>query len=323
MIRRILIILIAIAVLVPAGFRGAALLREVQTVEQALPDAGRLVATAMGQVYVEEAGPDDGIPVLLVHGSVGWARLWAETSAALAGAGYRAIAFDLAPMGFSDRDPNADYSRENQADRINALIAALEIRPIIAAHSFGAGPGLEAVMKTPDAYAGLIIIDGAVGVGSHELDKSMPLPLRPLWLRRVALSMTVTNPLATKWLLSLFLHRKDRANDHYADILRRPAVLQGSTEELAKWLPSLLVPPKDALSTRPEALRALAKPTAIIWGREDTATPLAQGEELASLIPDSRLIVLDDVGHIPQIEDPEAFNAALIDAVQKLVDPGQ
>ena len=119
-LRWLLVVLFGIVVLVPAGFRIAAMLREVQTVEQALPDKGMLVATDMGQVYVEEAGPSDGMPVLLVHGSVGWARLWAETSEALAMAGYRAIAFDLTPMGFSDRDPDADYSRDRQADRLNA-----------------------------------------------------------------------------------------------------------------------------------------------------------------------------------------------------------
>lgn len=320
-VRRGLLALLLLAVAIPLGFRAAAWLRERATVAEAIPAEGRLVATAMGNVYVEEHGPAEGVPILLVHGSVGWARLWEDTSAALAGAGYRAIAFDLPPMGFSDRDPQADYGRVRQAGRILALVRALEIRPVLAAHSFGAGPGVEAVMRAPGTFRALVVIDGALGIGSHEQDAELPWPLRPAWLRELVLSATVTNPLLTKSLLALFLHRKDRANDRYAAILQRPGVLRDATGELARWLPSLLVPPRDAQSTRPEAYRALGVPTAVLWGREDTTTPLEQGEELQALVPGAMLTVLDDVGHIPQIEDPDAFNAALIGALQKLVDP--
>ncbi|MBS8228699.1 hypothetical protein DYI42_20935 [Vannielia litorea] len=52
-----------------------------------------------------------------------------------------------------------------------------------------------------------------------------------------------------------------------------------------------------------------------LWGVEDTATPLAQGEKLVALVPGARLWKLDGLGHIPQIEDPAAFMAALKDAL--------
>lgn len=322
-LKRILLALAALVIVVPLGLRGAAWLRESASAAEAMPAEGRLVATAMGDVYIEEAGPVGGVPVLLMHGSVGWSGLWRETLEALGGAGYRAIAFDLPPMGFSARDPVGDYGRVRQAQRVLALAEAMGIRPVMAAHSFGAGPGVEAVMRKRGAFRALVVIDGALALGGHEREGRLPWALRPEWLRQVAISATVTNPLAIKPLLALFLHRKDRANDHYAEILLRPGAVAGTTAELARWLPALLVPPRDAQSTRAEAFRALDMPTAIIWGREDTTTPLAQGVELQALIPGADLIVLDDVGHIPQIEDPALFNAALIAALEKLVDPGR
>ena len=99
------------------------------------------------------------------------------------------------------------------------------------------------------------------------------------------------------------------------DLLKRPFRLNGTTEELAQWLPTLLLPPRDALSILPDSYASLSLPTGIIWGAEDTATPLSQGQELESLIPGATLTVLPGLGHIPQIEDPAAFQKALLDTL--------
>ena len=55
----------------------------------------------------------------------------------------------------------------------------------------------------------------------------------------------------------------------------------------------------------------LTVPVHIIWGEYDTITPMPQGEQLHQLLPRSNLIRLANVGHMPQIEDVDAFNAAL------------
>jgi len=308
-----IVTLVAIA----AGFRGAAALRETEDRLAFMPDQGAMVQTNLGEVYVEQSGPEDGIPVLLVHGSVGWARFWYETSDALAKAGYRAIAFDLSPMGYSERDPKHDYSRQTQADRIAALAAALGIKPVLVAHSFGAGSGTEALMRHPDAFAAYIIVDGAIGLGADP-NKTLPLPLRSKWLREVGVSLSITNPLALRPLLRAFLHKKDAATRAYLDLLRQPFRVKGTTEALGYWLPTLLEPPAGAQSLVPENYAKIEIPVGILWGAEDTATPLEQGEELQSLITGAQLTVLPGLGHIPQIEDPAAFQKALLDMLGQL-----
>ncbi len=300
-----------------AGLRLAAFLREGQPWRaDAVP--GRLVDTAMGPIHVLEAGPTTGRPVLLIHGSVGWGGLWTETMAALAPHGYHVIALDLPPMGYSRRQPDDDYSRQAQARRVLALIDAMEITPIVVAHSFGAGAGVEAALTSPASLSGLVIVDGAPGIGKAGGEPKLPLPLRPAFIREVAVAATITNPLATRALLRLFLYRKDRATDGYLDIIRTPFALEGTTPALARWLPTLIVPPTDARSTDPAAYRALNLPVAVLWGAEDTTTPLAQGEEIARLVPGAKLTVLPGVGHIPQMEDPAQFADALVAALASL-----
>lgn len=313
---RSLVLLCVLAMVVPLGFRIAAMLRETQTLAETRPAKGTTIATRMGEIYLETHGPKAGQTLLFAHGTAAWSRLWEPSLIAAAQAGYRATAFDMPPFGFSERDPSGNYSRVTQAKRLLALVAALETRPILVAHSFGAGPATEAVMMKPDAFAGLILVDGALGLGSHETSATLPFYLRPLWLREIILSGTVTNPLMTRTLLKTLIAQKQAATPEIATMLQRPGQIKGSTAALAQWLPSLLLPPTDAQSTHPAAYRALELPVAFIWGDADTITPLDQAIELNTLLPSAQLSILKGIGHIPQLEDPTAFNAALLKLLQ-------
>lgn len=216
-------------------------------------------------------------------------------------------------MGYSDRDPAGDYSRQATAARIIAFVEATGTQPHIVAHSFGAGAAVEAVMQSPDSFASLTIVNGALPLDREPT--ALPVLLRPLWLREALVSATVTNPLLSRRLLQAFLYRKETATDEVLEVLAQPSRLDGATEALSIWLPTLLVVPTQIPSVSSTSYGLLDLPTAIIWGAEDTTTPLPQGENLHALILGSTLTVLPDVGHIPIIEDPAAFDAALLSAL--------
>lgn len=173
-------------------------------------------------------------------------------------------------------------------------------------------------MTDPGAFAGLVVVDGAVGLGSHETPGALPIVLRPMALRETVVAATATNPWLTRRLLAGLMHVREAATPEIAALLQRPMVREGSTHAFAQWLPFLLVPETEAKGTRAENWAALPAGTELIWGAEDSTTPLAQGEALAALAPRARLTVLDGVGHIPQIEAPEAFRAALLAALERI-----
>jgi pimeloyl-ACP methyl ester carboxylesterase len=219
------------------------------------------------------------------------------------------------PFGFSDRP--GGYTRSDQAVRVNDVLRNLQApAAIIVGHSVGSGAATEFVMRYPQSARGLVLIDPALGLTSPPSDLS-PL-FRPKWVREILVSLTITNPLATKPLLRSMIARKDRALPEYIEVLQKPWVLRGSTTDFADWLHEFLGSERTALSADRRSYQNIKIPVALLWGDEDTITPLEQARDLQTLLPQATLTLLPGLGHIPQIEDPAAFNDALLKALGTL-----
>ncbi len=62
-----------------------------------------------------------------------------------------------------------------------------------------------------------------------------------------------------------------------------------------------------------EQLKTLHIPTLVIWGGEDKLQPVDNGRHIAAQIPGARTVIISDCGHIPSVEQPRAFLAAVGD----------
>jgi pimeloyl-ACP methyl ester carboxylesterase len=312
---RLLIAVFFLAVLALTGLRLAAVWRESAGAEA--PADGRMVATAKGDIFVEMRGPDAGPAVVFVPGTAAWSGFWLSVADEIGRNGYRAIAVDLPPFGFSAHSASGAYSRADQAERLGALIQALGLqRPIVVGHSFGAGAVVELAMAHPESLGGMVLVDGALGLPAEGQDIPADNGLMRWALGRPAIAQalvaaTLVNTWATRRLLAGLIHRKEAATPRQADILATPYRRQGTTRSYARWLPSLLLPETRAISAAPANYARIATPTALIWGARDEVTPIAQGERLQKLIAGSTLDAIADVGHIPHIEDEQAFLAVL------------
>jgi pimeloyl-ACP methyl ester carboxylesterase len=65
-------------------------------------------------------------------------------------------------------------------------------------------------------------------------------------------------------------------------------------------------------------LGEIAAPTHIVWGRQDTATPPEDAARMMACIPGATLRVIDDCGHYPPIERPDAFAPEVLTMIQRL-----
>ncbi|WGI22221.1 alpha/beta hydrolase [Amylibacter sp. IMCC11727] len=294
-------------------------LRETEQLADILPENGLRVETSELTVHITPTGTNTDTPVLLIHGTGSWGGYWQETADIIAANDYYALALDVPPFGYSDRAPDGNYGRVAQANRIIATVDALGTKPIVVAHSFGASVALETVLLAPEKFAGLVIVSGAVGLNAHETGPdTLPLPARSKYVRRAGVALTSTNGLMTESLIKSFIYDKSLDVSKYATVLQQPMIRKGTTAAHADWLVDLLVPPKDALSTRKDEIAKLTMPTAFIWGDKDEVSPLDVGQTLNSLIAGSTLDVMPDIGHIPQIENSELFHKHLLGALAQI-----
>ncbi len=316
--------LLVLVVLVLSFYRFQAHRRETLDAATAAPADGEFVLADGLRIHLQRTGPDGGPALLFVHGTGAWSETWRESAEAAAAAGFRAIAVDLPPFGYSQRPAPPDYSRAAQARRLLAVLDALAIGDVIlVGHSFGAGATMEAALLAPGRVRGVVLVDAALGLQDGP-DGPDPLPVRALLaagpLRDALVAAFLSNPDRSGWLLEKFIDDPAAATPARVRIYQQPLAVRGSTGAISQWLPQLLLVDRVAASRKPEAYRRFAPPVRLIWGGRDTVTPLAQAQALMALLPDARLDVLPGVGHIPQIEDPAAFRAVLLARLRELHD---
>lgn len=314
--------LLAIVILLLATltlFRLLSLARESQTTEQAAPPSGHFVPAGDIRVFVEEDGPQTGQPVVFIHGFGAWSETWKKTTSVLAANGFHTVALDVPPFGFSEKVTNGAFSRQEQAQRILRVMDALQLKQVIlVGHSVGGRPTVEVALSAPDRVKALVLVDPAFGFGANgQFEENHPSVLAKAFfgfhpLRNAVLSATATNPLMTKKLLSTFVADPDVLTPALLSVYQKPFAVKDSTNRLGDWLKVLSIDPDTSLSGQLSNFSKLAMPTLLIWGDKDNVTPLVQGETLKRIIPNSSLTVLKGLGHIPQIEDPPQFNAALL-----------
>lgn len=316
---RALLILLFVLLAILLSLRAAAAWRE----GEAEPPAGLTYFDAPGaRVAARVSGPATGTPVILVHGTAAWSGFWSEVADHLARRGFRVVAVDVPPFGWSGRDPAERYDRGAQAQRLAAVAAALGRPPVVVAHSFGAGPATEFALREPRMLQGLVLVDAALGQFDAPGEAPVARALRVQPLAELTTAATMTNPAALGPLLRSMIARKDQA-ERWLPVLRQPMRREGATPAYAAWLPNLFAAQDGALSRRSVNLRRIQVPVALIWGEADTVTPPEQGRRLRAMTRARSLRMLPGIGHIPHIEDPQAFRLALDGALADVMKEGE
>jgi pimeloyl-ACP methyl ester carboxylesterase len=299
--------------------------RETQSAEDVAPPKGRYVKAADVNIFVQEAGNPDGMDVVLVPGIGGWSGTWPQTVSMLAQAGYHVVAIDLPPFGFSQRPEAALYSKQDQADRILAVMDALAIpRAILVAHSTGGGPAVEAATSPSKRVRALVLIDSELDIAFNRtrgrtyppfvIERFLATPS----LRDGVVSAFISNPLFSRHLLKWLSNKPGAATEAWAELYRQPLKLKGTTAAVSAWLPEWLASEKTARSEDPATYRKLNIPIHLIWGDYDAIAPVEQARELARLASNTTLKIIYGAGHLPHLEEPQFFNDMLLKSLNNI-----
>ncbi|MDP8942682.1 MAG: alpha/beta fold hydrolase [Actinomycetota bacterium] len=253
----------------------------------------------------------EGHPVVLVHGdgesaSSDWFAIVGELSRS-----YRLIAPDLL-LGNSPAR-SADYSVGALSRLVVGLLDALGIEEAtLVGHSLGGLVALRAALRWPERIDALVLAS-SVGLG-REINPLIALSSLPGYGElAVAWSGTPLGAEQRALARSLLLFaRPDRAAERWWDEQRRLARTPGFLTASLTAQRSIVGPwgQRDVVL---DDLTRLAVPVLVVWGDRDLVVPLAHARRAMDRLPDGRLAVLPGCGHVPQLEHPDEFIAALDD----------
>lgn len=304
-------------------------LRENRDPEHAAPPRGQFIQTRDAKVFVSQQGPAAGPRVVLIHGTGAWGEIWRDTTEALSNRGFRVLTIDAPPFGFSQKLTGADsYSVAKQADRLLDVLAALQINQTnVVCHSVGCRATVEAILKKPEIAGKLVLVDPALGfadddhIHPHFEQKNPGAASRAFLasgvLRDAVTGLYGTNPYSIKPLFRSFVSRKESVTDARLAMLQQPLALHGMTAAQGDWLQNLIATPEHGNFTDFASYQTLQLPVLLLWGQDDTITPLWQGQALQTLFSHAQLTMIPNCGHIPYIEQTDSFNSELMEYLSR------
>jgi 3-oxoadipate enol-lactonase len=240
-------------------------------------------------------GPEGAPWLVLSHSLACSSAMWTPQIEALQG-DYRILAYDTRGHGGTEAPPGP-YTLEQLADDLHALLGALGVeRPHFCGLSMGGMIGQTYALRYPGRLRSLTLADTT---------SRYPAEAVAVWAGRIDVALTQgMGPLAAPTLQRWFTP---------AFHARHPAVVQAVRElilatPVAGYVGCSQAIPTIDLTAR---LREIDCPVLVICGADDPGTPLSMSEEIHAHTPGSRLVVLPKAAHLANLEQPEAFTAAL------------
>ncbi len=256
-------------------------------------------------IHYWESG--SGVPVLFLHGLGNSAFNWRKNIRAI-GRRYRAITLDLPGHGKSDL-VWFPYRLEDAAAFAVRVLDALKIDSAhLVGNSLGGAIALETALTYPQRVRSLTLV-GSVGLGREIAGflKLGSLPMLGEYGHR-------PNEQSVRKLLRTLVHDpaaiEEAAVEEMLTFRRRPGAVKGILRMLRSGVTFL---GQRGSIRRDDRLAALERPLLVAWGRQDPVVPASHGEKAAKRAGKGRLRIFEECGHWPHLEQPETFNALLLD----------
>ncbi len=250
----------------------------------------------VGNLSVLEQGNPNGPAIVMSHSILSSGMMWAQQAELLAACGWRVLRADIRGHGGSEAGPAPYVMDDLVADTI-AILDALHIeRAHYVGLSLGAMSGFGLGIRHPERVLSLLLCDGRA---------DMPEAAGAMWNERIDAARAqgcavLAGPTTERWFGKAFL-------DAHPDTAKRFQDTVGATQVegfvgCAQAIQTLNYLPQAA---------SIQAPTTLLTGANDGVFPQVMGA-LCQVIPNAKLEIIADAGHLPNIDQPTAFNAALM-----------
>ena len=243
-------------------------------------------------VSIEYDDIGNGVPLLLIHGFPLDRTLWRTQIAGLSQI-YRVIAPDLRGFGQSSQTDGEGVSMDQYAADLKALLDSVSVRQaVIGGISMGGYIALSFYAQYADRVKGLILANTRAVPDSQEGKQS-----RLANAQKVGESGPgfLIESMAPKMLAPT----------------ARPEIAIAVRSMMARQRPAGITSALRGMAARPDRtalLRFATVPVLIVSGSQDALIPPSDSEAMHALIPDSRLVIIPDAGHLSNLDKADAFN---------------
>jgi len=249
------------------------------------------------QVHYRDEG--NGFPIVLMHGTAASLHTYDAWTKQLSKE-YRVIRLDLPAFGLTGPNKNADYSIESYTKFLSQFLEKIKVDKFyLAGNSLGGNIAWNYAAEYPEKVLKLILID-ASGL--------------PTFTPQPPIFKMAKTPILNSLFLYItpkFIIRKN-IEQVYADKLKVTDALVTRYHKM-----SLRTGNRKAFIERAKTdfnvaekvnlvkLKSIKTPTLLIWGAKDTWIPLGNGKRMDSMLPNSKLVILENSGHVPMEENPK------------------
>ena len=272
--------------------------------------ASELTEVRAAGLSVALAGDESAPPLVLLHGLAERKQVFSWLMPLLAPQ-LRAVAIDLPGFGASPPLAGGGFDLGVVCERVEAAIAELGLeRPAMLGHSLGGGVTVRYAAERPGSLRAVVLVAPAGLIASGAV--------RPSWRRP---RLHALGRVALRAAIPLIASRRRLRERAFARVVGDPASLDA---DLAR---ELMMGAAEGRSTPAagieivyaglrDRLAALTLPALVVWGARDHVVSPRYAEPLRDALPDGRLLLLPDAGHVPMCERPAEVASALLELVQ-------
>ncbi|MFN0188776.1 MAG: alpha/beta fold hydrolase [Bacteroidia bacterium] len=243
-------------------------------------------------------------PIIFIHGFPFDKFMW-QPQLDLFGKNHRVIAYDIRGFGKSTLG-SVQGSINLFADDLVSFMDGLKIgKAIVCGLSMGGYILLNAIIRYPQRFDAIILSDTQCIADSFEAKEK----------RKKAISQIVAgkiNDFAMGFIANIF---SDETKKTKGDVVEKikSTILTTRAEAVTATL-SVLAEREDLCSS----ISQIEVPTLIICGEKDIVTPVEQAEFLFTTIPNSQLKIIDNAGHMSNLEQPDEFNKHVVEFISSI-----
>ena len=301
MFRRVLVVLVTILIILSVGWltlrRSDIPYDRLETL-YASADSRFVVLNENARMHFRDVGPRDAPVIVLVHGFSSSLHTW-ESWVKTLKREYRVISLDLPGHGLTGCPDVENTSIDQFAGALDQLVVSLGVDQFtLVGSSMGGNTAWTYALKHPEKLEALVLVGAAGWPETNEEAASSPLIFKLLEndmaraiIRDLDMTSLVRAGLADSFVDTSFVTEEMVAR--YVSLSRAPChrdtLLQMAGQE-------------NRSPATPERLGVLRMPTLILQGDGDKLVPPAHAEKFHAAIPNSQLIMYENVGHLPQEE---------------------